>query len=223
MSNIFLVEDDNLLAGGVKIALEDAGHAVEIARTGTDADITLAEQNFDLMILDLGLPRMDGLEVLERARKRGQILPVLILTARDSVADRVAGLDKGANDYLVKPFELIELEARVRALLRKDIWNNRTIVQFGRLSFDTVNRVILSSGAPLELSSRELEVLEVLLQGAGRVVLKSKILESMADSTNEPSANGLDIVVHRLRKKLEGSGVSVRTVRGVGYVVEADE
>lgn len=223
MSAVFLVEDDNLLAGGIKIALEEAGHSVEIARNGADADSILCAQDFDLMILDLGLPKVDGMDVLARARTRGQGLPVLILTARDSVADRVAGLDRGANDYLVKPFELIELEARVRALLRKDTWNNKTMIQFGKLTFDTMNRVALSDGSPLELSARELEVLEVLLQGIGRIVLKSKILDRMSDAHSEPSTNGLEIIVHRLRKKLEGSGVSIRTVRGLGYVVEGDE
>jgi two-component system, OmpR family, response regulator len=217
---ILLAEDDNFLANGLSLALQEHGYRVEHARTGPEADAMLRTDTFDLLILDLGLPKMDGLDVLANLRKRQQDLPVLILTARDTVHDRVRGLDAGANDYLTKPFDLSELEARVRALLRKQNWSNRTTITFADLSFDTINRSAAVNGETLDLSAREVAFLELLLQSAGRVVPKSRLIDHLSNWEADVSHNAVEIVAHRLRKKLDKTQANVRTVRGLGYLIE---
>lgn len=220
---ILLAEDDKFLAEGLSMILRDNGYAVDLALTGSEADIALSIAEYDLLILDLGLPKMDGLEVMRRVRSRACAIPILILTARDGLEDRVAGLDLGANDYISKPFELPELEARIRALLRKDLWSNRTEVSFSKLQFNTVSRVANIDGQPLELSARELSVLECLLQRVGRLVNKDQLAASMSSWEEELSYNALGITIHRLRKKLEPFGITVRAVRGLGYRLETGE
>lgn len=158
--------------------------------------------------------------MLENIRKSGRTLPVLILTARDTADDRIKGLDSGANDYLCKPFNVGELEARIRALLRKDKWHNKVAIKVGSLSFDTGANKFSIEGQPLELSSREYLVLEVLLQRRGRVVFKSDVIGHLASQEMEMSNNALDIVVHRLRKKIDKSGCVIRTVKGLGFIIE---
>jgi two-component system OmpR family response regulator len=217
---ILLAEDDDFLAKGITLALKDSGYSVLRTRTGEDADNELMRREFDLLVLDLGLPKLDGLAVLERLRSRGQTLPVLILTARDRVEERVEGLDTGANDYLVKPFELIELEARIRALLRKDVWNNRTKLKFGMLEFDTINRVASADGKPIELSGREVALLEIFLRNCGCVISRSRLIQGLSAWDSDLSNNALEIIVHRLRKKLECTGLTIRTSRGLGYIIE---
>ncbi|HND07517.1 MAG TPA: response regulator transcription factor, partial [Candidatus Obscuribacter sp.] len=175
---------------------------------------------YDLLILDLGLPKMDGLEVLKTVRGSGHNMPVIILTARDGLDDRVLGLDLGANDYVTKPFQLPELEARIRALLRKDNWDNHTEVVYGQLSFNTLSRAVLVDGQPLDLSARELAILEILLQRSGRMVSKQQIVERLSTWDTELSSNAVDITMHRLRKKLEASKVEIKTLRGLGYLLE---
>lgn len=217
---ILLAEDDEFLASGIALALSDSGYAIDEVRTGQEADSAITNTAYDLVILDLGLPTLDGLEVLTRARARGQALPILILTARDDVRDRVTGLDAGANDYLTKPFHLEELEARIRALLRKDRWENKTTVTYGPLTFDTSDRAATLQGKPLDLSARELAVLEILMQKAGRTVSKEHITDHLSTWESEVTFNAIEITIHRLRKKIGEAGVNIRTLRGLGYLLE---
>jgi two-component system OmpR family response regulator len=218
---VLLSEDDEILADGISKALRQAGFAVDHVATGVDADQALQSNNFDLLILDLGLPGIDGLEVLRRLRTRKQVLPVLILTARDRLEDRVTGLDFGADDYLTKPFDLPELEARVRALLRRGRVAADVEVVYGALRFDTVGRRVTVHDQQLELSARELAVLEILLQRGGKVVSKEQLIEHMYGWDEEVSHNAMEVNVHRLRKKLEAAGINIRTIRGLGYLLES--
>jgi two-component system OmpR family response regulator len=218
---VLLSEDDEILADGISKALRQAGFAVDHVATGVDADQALQSNNFDLLILDLGLPGIDGLEVLRRLRTRKQVLPVLILTARDRLQDRVTGLDFGADDYLTKPFDLPELEARVRALLRRGRVAADVEVVYGALRFDTVGRRVTVHDQQLELSARELAVLEILLQRGGKVVSKEQLIEHMYGWDEEVSHNAMEVNVHRLRKKLEAAGINIRTIRGLGYLLES--
>lgn len=217
---ILLAEDDNFLASGLCLALSDSGYAVDRVATGLDAEMALGVTSYDLLILDLGLPKLDGTEVLRKLRARGMPLPVLVLTARDSLSDRVHGLDLGANDYITKPFELAELEARIRALLRKEVWGNKTEIMYGPIRFDTVSRSCTVNEAPLDLSPREMVMLEILLQGGGRIVSKGQINEHLSSWNVDLTNNAIDIAMHRLRKKFDGSGVNIRTIRGLGYLIE---
>lgn len=217
---ILLAEDDRFLADGLLLVLKDGGYAVDVAATGIEADIALSETPYDLLILDLGLPKLDGMELLKRLRNRGQSLPVLILTARDRLEDRVSGLDLGANDYMTKPFQLPELEARIRALLRKDQWANRTEVSFGPLCFNTVTRTPTVDGTPIELSARELAILEIMIQRVGRIISKEHITDMLSSWDTEVTFNAIGIAVHRLRKKLEPFGITIRAIRGLGYRIE---
>jgi two-component system OmpR family response regulator len=187
---------------------------------GDEADHALKTCSYDLLLLDLGLPALDGMEVLQRLRGRGQVLPVLVLTARDTLQDLVKGLDLGANDYLTKPFDLLELEARIRALIRKDHWGNRTVVKNGSLEFDTVARQLTIHGNLVELSAREIAALEILLQRVGKIVTKAQLAEHLSNWEIEITNNAIEIVIHRLRKKLENTDLSLRTMRGLGYIVE---
>lgn len=220
---ILIAEDDRLLADGLSMVLRDNGYAVDVTSSGPDTDVALLGDPYDLLILDLGLPKLDGLEILKRLRGRGQQLPVLVLTARDRLEDRVVGLDLGANDYITKPFELPELEARIRALLRKDQWSNRTEVTFGSLRFHTVSRVASANGEVLDLSARELAVLEIMLQRLGRTVSKEQITDLLSSWDAEVTSNAVAIAVHRLRKKLEEHGLTVRASRGLGYRLEKSD
>lgn len=214
---ILIAEDDASLADALKRSLRDAGYAVDCVATGVEADSAVAAGGFDLLILDLGLPKMGGLEVLRRLRARQAQLPVLILTALDGVDDRVRGLDFGADDYLAKPFALGELEARVRALTRRGHSGASSVLQHGDLSFDRVGKVAQIHGKPLELSAREMGLLEILLQRAGRIVSKEQLLDHLCEWGEEVSTNAIEVYVHRLRKKLEAGGVEIVTVRGLGY------
>jgi len=217
---ILLVEDDNMLADAIMRALKQASHMVHRAATGAEADRTLVANEFDLVLLDLGLPQMDGFEVLKRLRNRRSKVPVLILTARDGVEDRVTGLDLGADDYLTKPFELSELEARVRALIRRANSNASSDILHGPLRLDTVGRRLFFNEAPVELSARELSVVELLLLREGRVVTKQQIVDHLYGWEDSSSSNAVEVFVYRLRRKLEPSGVDIRTVRGMGYLIE---
>jgi len=220
---LLLVEDDPLLADGLTRSLREAGYAVDHCANGADADHMLAAQAYEMVVLDLGLPRIDGFEVLRRLRLRGGSsarAPVLILTARDALDDRVRGLDLGADDYLTKPFDLPELEARVRALVRRGQYGASPQVAHGRLRFDTVGRRALVDGRALELSARELSVLETLLGRAGRVVSKEQLAEQLCGWGEEVGPNAIEVYVHRLRKKLDQAGVTIRTIRGLGYLLD---
>ena len=184
-----------------------------------EADTALASQVFDLLILDLGLPRMNGIDVLKRLRARKSAQPVLILTAQDGVDDRVRGLDAGADDYLTKPFALPELEARVRALTRRGTGQPRCI-EIGQLSYDQADRVVKIGGQLVDLSAREIGLLEIFLLRVGRLVSKDQLVDHLCGWGEEVSSNAIEVYVHRLRKKLEDSGVRIVTVRGLGYCLE---
>ena len=217
---ILIAEDDAIMADGLTRSLRQAGYVVDRVGTGAEADSAVTRGEFDLLILDLGLPKMGGLEVLRRLRARQSRLPVLILTALDGVSDRVRGLDLGADDYLAKPFALNELEARVRALTRRGAAGVSSVLHHGELSYDQVGRVTEIRGKPLELSARETGVLEILLQRAGRIVSKEQLVERLCEWGEEVSTNAIEVYVHRLRKKLEAGGVRIATVRGLGYCLE---
>ena len=213
---ILIAEDDPVLADGLTHSLRTA-YAVDCVADGVAADHALASADFDLLILDLGLPRLPGLEVLKRLRARKSAVPVLVLTAQDGLDDRVRGLDLGADDYLTKPFELAELEARVRALTRRAAHSGQALVEWGDLTFDTVGRVARVKGEVIELSARELRLLELLLRRAGRLVSKQQIVGHLCQWSEELSENAVEVYVHRLRKKLEAGGVRISTLRGLGY------
>lgn len=217
---LLIVEDHPILANGLITALKGADYAVDHAATGEQADHMLTAQQYDAVILDIGLPKLDGYEVLRRMRRKGSKTPVLMLTARDALEDRVKGLDLGADDYLTKPYDLPELEARVRALIRRGQSGGGAELKHGDLALDTAGRRATIRNAPLDLSARELGVLEVLMLRAGRVVSKEQLAEQLYGWGEEVGANAIEVYVHRLRKKLEPAGVSVRTIRGLGYLLE---
>jgi two-component system, OmpR family, response regulator len=216
---ILIVEDEPLLADGLSRSLKQAGYAVDCLDDGQLADTMLIAEQYDCMILDLGLPRLDGLEVLARLRRRGGRTPVLILTARDQLSDRVDGLDLGADDYMTKPFDLPELEARVRALIRRAQGAASAELVLGPLSLDTVGKRVTVAGAPVELSAREYSVLEVLMLRVGKVVGKTQLSERLYAFGEEAGPNAIEVYIHRLRKKVEPA-VSIRTIRGLGYLLE---
>lgn len=217
---ILIVEDEPLLADGLSRSLRQAGYAIDCLDDGQAADTMLACEQYDCVILDLGLPRMDGLQVLARLRKRGGRTPVLILTARDRLGDRVDGLNLGADDYMTKPFDLPELEARVRALIRRAQGSASADLTVGRLALDTVGKRASVSGVTVELSAREFAVLEVLMLRAGRVVGKTQLSERLYGFGEEAGPNAIEVYIHRLRKKLDPSAVGIRTIRGLGYLLE---
>lgn len=217
---ILIAEDDAILADGLTHSLREGGYAVDRVSTGIEADAALTTGEFDLLILDLGLPKMGGLEVLRRLRSRGSRVPVLILTGFDGVSDRVRGLDMGADDYLAKPFALAELGARVRALTRRGHFAAGTTLRHGDLSYDRVGKVAELSGQILDLSARELALLEIFLQRPGRMVSKEGIVDLLCEWGNELSNNAVEVYIHRLRRKLEPGGVKITTVRGLGYCLE---
>lgn len=225
---ILLVEDHLELSRTLSKALGELRLSVECAMNGADADALLHTQEYALVILDLTLPKMDGLEVLRRLRARsgarGQT-PVLILTARGGLNERVQGLNLGADDYLAKPFELSELEARVKALLRRTHGNDAVVQGCGALQFDTVSRIFAYSGQPLALTPREYAVLEALISRAGRAVSKEKLFDEVFALEDNVNPDAIEIYIHRLRKKLDGvsagdGGVAITTLRGIGYLLQ---
>ena len=217
---ILLAEDDSVLADGLTRSLRQSGYVTDCVKNGVEADSALSTQDFDLLILDLGLPKMSGLEVLQRLRARNSRVPVLILTAGDSIEQRVKGLDLGADDFMAKPFALSELEARVRALTRRGAGGGPTVIKHGPLSYDQVGRIAYINDQMLELSARELGLLEVLLQRSGRLVSKEQLVDHLCEWSEEVSNNAIEVYVHRLRKKIEIGGLRIATVRGLGYCLE---
>jgi two-component system, OmpR family, response regulator len=217
---ILVAEDDATLADGVACSLRQSGYAVDWVKTGSEAEAALDADQFDLLILDIGLPKKSGLDVLKHLRARDSRLPVLLLTGFDGVRDRVRGLDSGADDYLAKPFDVDELKARVRALVRRGMAGGPTLMKFGPLSYDQVGRSASLNERRLELSARELSVLEIFLQRPGRAISKEQLVSHLCGWGEEVSANAIEVYVHRLRKKLEPSGVRIETLRGLGYRME---
>ena len=203
-------------------ALKRAGYAIDRVANGGEADTALAVQSFDLVILDLGLPKLNGIDVLKRLRARKSATPVLILTAQDGVDERVRGLDAGADDYLTKPFALPDLEARVRALTRRGTGQPRCI-ELGQLNYDQADRVVKVNDQVVEFSARETGLLEIFILRAGRLVSKDQLVDHLCSWGEEVSNNAIEVYVHRLRKKLESSGLRIVTVRGLGYCLEKPE
>ena len=220
MAKILIVDDEKDIVDLVSYNLEREGFATVKAYDGETALGKVRAEKPDLLILDLGLPRMHGLEVLKRMRGRGDSLPVLILTAADSVDERVQGLDFGADDYMAKPFSLQELEARVRALTRRGMGGTSSSIKHGPLVYDQAGRVATIDGKMVELSARELGLLEVLLQRAGRLVSKDQLVDRLCEWGEEVSNNAIEVYIHRLRKKIEKGPIRIATVRGLGYCLE---
>lgn len=216
---LLLVEDDLILKDGLERAFSKSGYAVDVMTDGESANQVLGYQDYDVIVLDLGLPKLNGFEVLKRLRARGNNTPVLILTALEDTQNRVKGLDLGADDYLAKPFELAELEARVRALIRRGVSGGSAKISFGDLVFDTTSRQCMVNEVVLSLSAREVALLELLMLKATKVVSKAKILEHLYTWNEEMSENAVEVSVSRLRKKLNVFGVEIRTIRGLGYLL----
>lgn len=228
---LLLVEDDVMVASGIKLGLTDAGYAVDWVGSGERAEEVLRAESFDAAIIDIGLPAMDGLELTRRLRRPDMAspsMPVLILTARDALQDRVQGLDLGADDYMVKPFELPELLARLRALLRRSQAATTAVLSFGPLELDTAGRrASIRAGdgeiQPVELGPREWTVLEYLLINAPKPASKDKLLQALTGWDKEITPNAVEVYVSRLRGKLEPHGVALRSIRGFGYRLELHE
>ena len=213
---VLVVEDDFLLGEAQATGLRQAGHAVDWFQSGAQADGAMAGADYDVVLLDLGLPGNDGMHWLARWRSRGVRVPIMILTARDAVEQRIAGLDAGADDYLVKPVGVDELAARLRALLRRTGGRSQPVWQHGALSYDPSSKRVQWQGRPVELTARELALLEALMTDPDRILSKAVLLEKLYDwNGNEPESNALEVHVYHLRRKIH-AGV-VRTVRGVGY------
>jgi two-component system OmpR family response regulator len=219
---LLLAEDDAILGDALKSSLEKSGFTVELAPNGAVAEYLMLREDFDACVLDIGLPMVDGLTVLKRVRASKPHLPVLLLTALDGLEHRVAGLNAGADDYVTKPFDFPELEARIRALLRRSRSAPSAALSFGRLAFDRDARRAAIEGTPLDLSPREWVLLELLLGQRDRVVTKDAIAEAWSGDGGEAGTGSIEVYIHRLRKKLEGSQLAIRTVRGLGYLLEAD-
>lgn len=220
---LLLVEDTQDVADAVVASFVRRGDAIDHADSVHNARDTLAVQDYDVVILDINLPDGSGTEILRGLREAGSTTPVLMLTARTDVEDRVAALDIGADDYLVKPFDLRELEARVRALARRTGSERAGTIAYGDLVFDPAGQTVTLAGEPVELTRRELNLLETLLANRGRVVAKERIFERMfAFNEDEVGLNAVETYVGRLRRKLDGSRVSIRTLRGLGYQLHAD-
>jgi DNA-binding response OmpR family regulator len=214
-----LVEDDRMIGDSLRAALRMDGHAVDWVRDAAAAQSTLASERFDLVLLDLGLPQGDGLEVLRTLRSRGDAVPVIVLTARDGPGDKVAGLDAGADDYLVKPFDLDELGARIRAVLRRQSGRAQPLLQHGGVTLDPATRQVMRDGQPVLLSAREYAVLELLMQRPGAVLSRAMIEDRLYGWGEEIESNAVSVYVHQLRKKLGAD--FIRSMRGVGYFLAA--
>jgi two-component system OmpR family response regulator len=217
---ILLIEDDPVLIDGLTYTLSQAGYDVTSAVTGSYAEGIMLAKDFDLIILDLGLPDMDGKKFLWKLRMRKITVPVLILTARDGLYDRIEGLKKGADDYMVKPFDLSELETRIHALIRRSYGNFSKDIVCGRLTLDTLEQQVFADGEPLLLFAREYGLLESLMLQLGRVVSKDKIAQRLATGDDEIGDNAIEVNIHRLRKRIKPYGARIRTLRGLGYMLE---
>ncbi len=219
---IAVIEDNEPLAAGIAHRLRDRGHAVDLIHDGEDGDAHLASEGADLVILDLNLPGIDGIEVVRRMRRRGDAAPVLMLTARGETRDRIVGLDAGADDYLVKPFDMDELEARLRALARRRTPETGTAERLGALEFNRGARRLSACGETIDLPRRELATLECLLDRRGRLVSKATLADHLYGAGADVEEKVVEVHISRLRKRLDPYGVRIRTARGLGYLLEED-
>ncbi len=217
--HVLLVEDDHVLADGIARILRGHAMTVDVVDNGEEADRALISREVSVAVLDIGLPGIDGFEVVRRLRSRGSALPVLLLTARDDVQDRVRGLETGADDYLVKPFAAPELVARLKALVRRSHPRSAQL-QLGGLQLDPGTRRATVDGNPIDLSAREWAVLEYLMQNASRVVSKQQIIDAILPFGEEVTLNAVEVYVSRLRSKIDSAGISIKTIRGFGYLLE---
>lgn len=217
---ILLVEDDALLGDAVQAGLKQAGHAVDWARDGVAAETALKTEDYAAVVLDLGLPRKDGLLVLRDLRARRGSLPVLVLTARDTVDDRISGLDAGADDYLVKPFDMGELNARLRALLRRAGGQPAPVLSAAGITLDPATRDVRYRGVPIELSAKEYALLHALMQHPGRALSRAQLEQHLYAWGEEIGSNAVEVYIHHIRRKLDPD--AIRTLRGIGYVVPRD-
>ncbi|HEU4616843.1 MAG TPA: response regulator transcription factor [Gammaproteobacteria bacterium] len=214
---VLVVEDDALLGDAIEAGLRQAGFAVDWVQDGVAASHALADEAYAVVVLDLGLPRMSGLEVLERLRRRGAATPVLVLTARDTVPDRIKGLDAGADDYLVKPFDMGELAARLRALARRAGGSAEPLLRVGEVTLDPAAREVRFRGRPVELSAKEFSLLQMLMRNAGKVLSRAQLEQQLYGWGEEIESNAVEVHVHHLRRKLAPS--LIQTIRGAGYLL----
>ncbi len=217
---ILLVEDNLALSQGLSAILRGSGYAVDVVSDGASADAVTSTETFDLVILDLTLPEMDGLDVLRSMRARQNKAAVLILTARGAQEEKIKGLDLGADDYMIKPFDVSEFEARVRVLLRRQAGLRSSLVSYGNVSLDLNSRTFSADGVTVDIPARELGLLEILFMRAGKVVAKEAIIQSLTAFDDDLSANAIEQYVSRLRKRLAPHGLTVRTARGIGYYLD---
>jgi two-component system response regulator QseB len=217
---ILLIEDDGMIGTALRSGLVNAGFTVDWVTDGRAAELALGMDVYDLVVLDLGLPHKDGMAILAQLRSRGSSLPVLIASARDTVPDRIAGLECGADDYVLKPFDLDELVARVRALLRRHAGSGSPILRFGRLTLDPARRLVTRDGLEVDLSVREFAILEALMQRPGSVLSRERLEDTVYGWGDEVGSNAIEVHLHHLRKKI--GAATIRNVRGVGYRVTED-
>lgn len=217
---ILVVEDDQVLGNGIQAGLKQKGYAVDLVRDGETAYLALTTEKYGAVVLDLGLPKLSGVEILKKIRAQKNDLPIIIVTARDAISDRVAGLDAGADDYLVKPFSLEELAARLRAVIRRQDGRSQTTIKYGNIHMDPAAHAITLDSEPVSLSGKEFSILQALMENQGRILSKEKLEERLYGWGEEIESNAVEVHVHHLRKKL-GPDL-IRTVRGVGYVIEKD-
>lgn len=217
---ILVVEDDRILGKAISQRISRMGHGLDLAQTGSQANQMLALQTYDLMLLDLNLPDMTGNQVLQRLRKKQSNTPVIVLTARDEIKDRIELLDLGADDYMTKPVDFGELEARCRALLRRSQGQAQNVIEYGNVSLDLQACTVTVDNKMIELKQREFRLLEVLISHTGRVLSKEALIEHLYNFNENPNSSVIEIYVARLRKTLQGSDVQIRTIRGLGYLLE---
>ncbi len=215
---VLLVEDDPLLGSGVQTGLRQNGYAVDWVKDGMAALSALDAESYDLAVLDVGLPGMSGLEVLTKLRESGQDIPVIILTARDTIDDRIKGLDLGADDYLVKPFDLDELTARIRALLRRSYGRSNPMLCYGPLELDPSSMTVRRDGDLVKVSRKEFTILHTLLENQGKLMSRQKLEESLYSWKDDVDSNTIEVHIHHLRKKMPDG--LIRTVRGIGYIID---
>lgn len=222
---LLYVEDNERLASNTGLRLRPEGFVVDTVANGTDALHAARSYSYDAVILDLGLPGMDGLEVLEKLKELNPDTPIIVCTARDALEDRIRGLDSGADDYLVKPFEVAELQARLRAVLRRPGGALGLRLSVGNVTYDTTDRSVRVAGNAVRLSRRELDLLELFMRRKGRIMSKDAIENALYGFEEPPTPNAIEVALHRLRKKLQdlGASTSIHTLRGIGYLMEDDE